>query len=48
MKRVVIGLIVAADNPFTPLPTSLIDTLGAIGIGSILPVNAGATSLWLH
>ena len=31
-----------ADNPFTPLPSSLVDTLGVIGVGTILPVTGGA------
>ena len=31
------------DNPFTPLPSSLVDTLGAIGVGSIIPVMGGAS-----
>jgi len=31
------------DNPFTPLPSSLIDALGPIGVGSILPVLGGAS-----
>jgi hypothetical protein len=31
-----------AENPFTPLPTSLINALGPIGVGSILPVSGGA------
>ncbi len=32
-----------ADNPFTPLPSSLVGTLAAIGIGSIIPVMGGAS-----
>ena len=32
-----------ADNPFTPLPSSLIGVLAAIGIGSIIPVMGGAS-----
>ena len=32
-----------ADNPFTPLPSSLTDTLGAIGVGTLLPVMGGAS-----
>jgi hypothetical protein len=31
------------DNPFTPLPPSMISTLAAIAIGSILPVMGGAS-----
>jgi hypothetical protein len=31
-----------ADNPFTLLPGSLVDVLGAISVASILPVNGGA------
>jgi len=31
------------DNPFTPLPSSMVDTLAAIAIGSILPVMGGAS-----
>jgi hypothetical protein len=32
-----------ADNPFTPLPSPLVDPLGAIGVVSILPVMGGAS-----
>ena len=31
-----------ADNPFTPFPAGLVDTLGAVGVGTILPVMGGA------
>jgi hypothetical protein len=31
------------DNPFTPLPPSMISTLAVIAIGSILPVMGGAS-----
>ncbi len=32
-----------SENPFTPLPLSLVDTLGAIGVGSIIPVIGSAS-----
>jgi hypothetical protein len=32
-----------ADNPFTPLPPSVVDRLGAIGIGLAFPVMGGAS-----
>ena len=31
------------DNPFTPLPSSLVDTLGVIAVASILPVTGSAS-----